>query len=128
MDPLTTFGIRANHRVIMKDGNYRVWRALLERQFRSQKLWDHVTDTAALPPAHRVVSPGVAVVASGVGIAAVAAIAENTQEQVDADQRKWEDFRAAIAKANYLILQHIEQKDVMALHSYDSPPHKWNKL
>ena len=74
------------------------------------------------------VTPGVAAVAVGNGIAAVAAIAEIIHEQVDSDNRKIEDFEASIAKANYILLQHIEQKDVGALYGYDSPAAKWQKL
>ena len=74
------------------------------------------------------ITPGVAAVAACNGIAAVAAIAEITQEQVDADNRKIEDFEAAIAKTNYILLQHIEQKDVRALYGYDSRAAKWQKL
>ena len=125
MDPNSTFGISAENRVILKDGNYRVWVTLLEQHFKSQKLWSHITNTAVRPPAPRVVTPGVAAVAAGNGIAAVAAIAENTQEQVDSDNRKIEDFEAAIAKANFIFLQHIEQKHVGALYGYDSLAAKW---
>ena len=128
MDPNPTFGIRAENRVILKDGNYRVWVTLLEQQFKSQKLWSHITNTAVQPQAARVVTTGVAVVAAGNGIAAVEAIAEITQEHVDSDNRKIEDFEAAIAKANYILLQHIEQKDVGALYGYDSRAAKWQKL
>ena len=120
MDPLT-LSIRAGDRVLLKDGNYRVWVALLEQQLKCQKLWPHVEGTAFSPPAPRVVSPGVAAVAANPGIAAVGAIAEITKEQVDADNQKLDDFEAAIAKANYIILQHIEQKDVMAMHGFDIP-------
>ena len=128
MDPNTTIGIRVENRVILKDGNYRVWVALLEQQFKSQMLWAHVTNTAVRPPAPRVVTPGVAAVAAGNGIAAVAAIPEVTQEQVDADSRKIKDFDAANAKGNYILMQHIEQKDVAPLYGYDTPTQKWLKL
>ena len=56
------------------------------------------------------------------------AIAEITQEQVDADDKKLEDFAANIARANRILLTSIEQKDVMALYGYDSPAKKWAKL
>ena len=111
IDPYPTYGIRAENRVILKDGNYRVWVTLLEQQFKSQKLWAHITNTAVRPPAPRVVTPGV-----------------TTQEQVDSDNRKIEDFDAASAKANFILLQHIEQKDVGALYGYDTPAQKWQKL
>ena len=74
------------------------------------------------------VTPGVAAIAAGNGIAAFATIAEITHEHVDSDTRKTEDFEAAIAKANYVLLQHIEQKDVGALYGYDSLSAKWQKL
>ena len=101
---------------------------LLEQQFKFQKLWAHITSTEVRPPEPRVVTPGVAAVATGNGIGAVAAIAEITEEPVDSDNRKIEDFEAAIAKANFILLQHIEQKDVGALYGYDSPTQKWQKL
>ena len=84
---------QSTNRVILKNGNYQVWVSLLEQQFKSQ--WAHVTDTEVRPPAPRVVTPGVAAVAAGNGIAAFAAIAEITQEQVDADNRKIEDFECS---------------------------------
>ena len=122
MDSLS-IDIRASDRVLLKDGNYRVWVTLLEQQFKYQKLWAHVQGTAVRPPSPRVVTPGVAAIAGGAGIAAVAAIAEITQEHVDNDQKKLDGFDASIAKANYIILLNIEQKDVMALHGYDYTLH-----
>ena len=62
------------------------------------------------------------------GVVAVVAIAEITQEQVDADDKKLEDFAANIARANKILLTSIEQKDVMALYGYDSLAKKWLKL
>ena len=47
------------------------------------------------------------------------AIAEITQEQVDPDDKKLEDFAANIARANKVLLTSIEQKDVMALYGYE---------
>ena len=59
---------------------------------------------------------------------AVAAVAEITQEMVDADQKKIDDFQAAISRANLVILQSLEQKDAIALYSFPTPAMKWAKL
>ena len=56
-------------------------------------------------------------------IAAMAGVAESTQEQVDSDDRKLEDYAASIARANSVILHHMEQKDMMSLWGLDSPSH-----
>ena len=128
----SSFGIRADdlgrRGIVLKEGNYRVWSTVIEQQFRENKLWNHILGTAVPPPAPRVRALGVAVVAAAPGVAAVVAIAEITQEQVDADDKKLEDFAANIARANIILLTSIEQKDVMALYGYDSPAKKWLKL
>ena len=87
---------------------------VIEQQFRENKLWNHILGTAVQPPAPRVRAPGLAVVAVAPGVAALVAIAEITQGQVDADDKKLEDFAANIARANKILLTSIEQKDVMA--------------
>ena len=99
----------------MKEGNYRVWSTVVEQQFRESKLWNHILGTAVPPPAPRVRAPGVAAVTAAPGVAVVVAIAEITQERVDADDKKLEDVAANIARANKILLTSIEQKDVMAL-------------
>lgn len=123
-----TVGIKSDNRVILKDANYRVCETLLEQTLRYQKLSQHANRTTVLPPAARVVSPGVTTVAAGLGIAAVAAIADITQEHVDSDTRKIEDYEAAIAKANYIILYHIQRSHVMSLQAFKNLSQKWQKL
>ena len=56
------------------------------------------------------------------------AVAQITQEQVDADDKKLEDYASSIARANAGILHHMDQKDTMSLWALDSPSQKWNKL
>ena len=91
----SSFGIRADdlgrRGIVLKEGNYKVWSMVIEQRFRESKLWNHILGIAVPPPAHRVRAPGVAV---------VVAIAEITHEQVDADDKKLEDFAANIARAS----------------------------
>ena len=61
-------------------------------------------------------------------IAAIAGVAKITQEQVDADDKKLEDYGASVARENAMILHHMDQKDMMSLWGLDSPSQKWNKL
>ena len=86
--------------------------------------------TSVPPPIPRVCAPRIAAVAAGpiLLIAAMAAVAKITQEQVDADDKKLEDHAASIARANAVILHHMDQKDMMSLWGLDSPSQKWNKL
>ena len=86
--------------------------------------------TSVPPPVPRVRAPGIAAVAADpiLMIAAMAGVAEITQEQVDSDDKKLEDYSAAIARANFVILQHMDQKDIMSLWGLDSPFQKWEKL
>ena len=58
----------------------------------------------------------------------MAAVVEITREQVDADDKKVEDYAASIARANAMILHHMDQKYMMSLWGLDSPSQKWNKL
>ena len=84
--------------------------------------------TSIPPPAPRVRAPGIAAAAADpiLMIAAMAGLAEITQEQVDADDKKLEDYAASIARANSMILHHMEQKDMISLWGLDSPSQKWN--
>ena len=86
--------------------------------------------TSVPPPAPRVRAPGIAAVAADriLMIAAMAEVAKITQEQVDANDKKVEDYAASIARANSVILHHMEQKDMMSLWGLDSPSQKWDKL
>ena len=86
--------------------------------------------TSVPTPAPRTRAPGIAAVAADpiLMIAAMAGVAKITQEQVDADQKKIEDFEAASARANAVILSSMQQKDILALYGHDSPKQKWFKL
>ena len=66
--------------------------------------------TSIPPPAPRVRAPGIAAVAVDpiLMIAKMAGVAKITQEQVDADDKKLEDYEASIARANSVILHHME--------------------
>ena len=97
MDSLI-IGIRAEELgrkgIVLSEGNHRVWSIVLEQTLRVKKLWVHVLGTAVPPPLVRVRALGIAATAADpiLGKAAVAAATEITQEQVDADQKKIEDF------------------------------------
>ena len=97
MDQLSV-GIRADDvgcsRIILREGNYRVWSTVLERTLREKKLWNHVMSTSVPPPAPRVCAPRIAAVAANhiLMIAAMAGVAEITQEQVDAYDKKLEYY------------------------------------
>ena len=86
--------------------------------------------TSVPPPAPRIRAPRIAAVAADriLMIAAMAKVAKITQDQVDADDEKVEDYAASIARANSVILHHMEQKDMMSLWGLDSPSQKWDKL
>ena len=86
--------------------------------------------TSVPPRAPRIRAPSIATVAAHpiLMIAAMAGVAEITQEQVDSDDKKLEYYEASIARANSVILHHMEQKDMMSLWGLDSPSQKWNKL
>ena len=125
-------GIRADdlgRRILLKEGNYRLWSSVPEESLREKKLRAHVDGTTAHPPPSRIRAPGIAGVPGVAGGApGVAAVVEVTQEMVDADDKKIDDFRAAISRANLVILQSLEQKDAMGLYSSPTPTEKWAKL
>ena len=58
----------------------------------------------------------------------MAGVTEVTQGMVDHDTKRFEDFNAAIARANSLLLQALEPRGVMANLMMLSPAQKWNKL
>ena len=83
----------------------------------------------SLPPP-RFRAPGIAAVAADpiLMIAAMAGVADITQEQVDADVKKLEVYAPSIARASAVILHHMERKDMMSLWGFDSPSQNWSKL
>ena len=132
----TSFGIRAEgedsgftrSRIILKESNYRVWSTVLEQNLREKKVWGHVMGTAVRPPLPRVLGPAVQAIAAAQGVLAVAGAAEVTQAIVDRETKISEDFDAAMARANSMILGALEQKDVMASMMLLTPAEKWAKL
>ena len=113
MDSLS-IGIRADdvrrNRIILREGNYRVWSTVLEQTLREKKMWHHVMGTSIPSLAPRVRASGIDAVAADpiFMIAAMAAVVEINQEQVDADDKKLEDYATSIARANSGILHHME--------------------
>ena len=96
---------------------------VLEQTLREENLWNHVMGTLVPPRAPRVRAPGIAAIAADpiLMIAAMVGVAKITQEQVDAYDKKLEDYATSIARANSVILHHMEQKDMMSLWGLDSP-------
>ena len=131
-----TYGIRATGddsgtsrpRIFLKETNYRVWATVMEQSLKERKLWGHIMGTAIRPPLPRTVIVAVAARAAAPGVDAVAGVTEVTQGMVDHDTKRFEDFDAAIARANSLLLQTLEPRDVMATLMMLSPAQKWNKL
>ena len=121
MDSLT-IGIRAEELgrrgIVLREGNYRVSIIVLEQTLREKKLWVHVLGTAVPTPPVRFRAPGIAAAAADpiLGKVAMAVVAEIIQEQVDADQKKIENFEAASARANAVILSSMQQQDILALY------------
>ena len=83
MDSLS-IGIRADdvgrNRIILREGNYKVWSTVLEQTLREKNLWNHVMGTSVPPLAPHVCTPGIAAVADDpiLLIAAMAAVARIT--------------------------------------------------
>ena len=81
---MAAIGIRADDvgrsRIILREGNYRVWSTVLEQTLREKKLWNHVMGTSVPPLAPRVRAPDIAAVAADqiLLIAAMALVAEVT--------------------------------------------------
>ena len=136
MDAYTSYGIRATGddsgykrpRIILRESNYRVWATVVEQSLREKKLWGHILGTALRPPASRVVTPAVAARAAAPGVDAMAGAVEITQGMVDQETKRYEDFDAAIARANSVLLQTLDPKDVMATLMLPTPAQKWAKL
>ena len=130
-----TNGIRASDdsgfvktRIILNEKNYRVWSTLVEQALREKKLWQHIIGTAVRPAVARVLTNAIAARAATPGVDAMAGISEITQVMVDYDNKKIDDFDASIARANSVLLQTLEAKDIMATLLLQSPAEKWLKL
>ena len=132
----SSIGIRAEgddsgffrSRIILKEGNYRVWSTVVEQNLREKKLFGHVMRTAVRPPLPRAMAPAVRAIAAAQGVLAVAGAAEVTQAIVDRETKLLEDFDASMARANSVILSTLEPKDVMATMMLPTPAEKWDKL
>ena len=108
-------------RIILRENNYRVWSTVLEQTFKEKKLWLHVMGTAVVPPAPRTVSPAIHEVVATDGALIVAGAIEVTQAMVDRETKKSEDFEAAYARANIVLLNTLDPKDIMATLLLESP-------
>ena len=124
MDSLS-IGMRADDvgrsRIRLREGNYRVWSTGLEQTLREKKMCNHVMGTSVPLPAPRVRAPKIAAVAIDpiLMIAAMAGVAEIMQEQVDANDKKLEDYAASIARTTSVIVHHMKQEDMMSLRGID---------
>ena len=141
-----TIGIRAEEgyqrpRLILKDGNYRYWSTVIEPILREKKVWGHVQGTVAVPGPILLLGagatpfvPAVPEIVAAMGVApvptvpAVAANAGVTQAQVDASRVAHDHYAVNEARANSLILQSLDPKDVMTLIAYVTAAEKWAKL
>ena len=84
--------------------------------------------TAVVPPAPRVVSPAIHEIVAADGALIAAGAVEVTQVMADSELKKSEDFEAAVARANSVLLSTLEPKDIMATMMLPSPAAKWAKL
>ena len=100
----------------------------MEQSLKERKLWGHIMGTTAKPSLHRTVIVAVAARVPAPGVDDVAGVTKVTQGMVDHDTKRFEDFDAAITRANSLLLQTLEPRDVMATLMMLSPAQKWNKL
>ena len=87
-------------------------------------MWGHMMGTAVRPPLPRIVTQAVAVWFATPGADVVIGVLEITQVMVDQYTKRFEDFGAAIARANSLLLQTLEPRDVMKTLMMLSPAHK----
>ena len=87
-----------------------------------------VMGTSIVPPAPRVVSPAIHEMVAADGALIAAGAVEVTQVMADSELKKSEDFEAAVARANSVLLSTLEPKDIMATMMLPSPAAKWAKL
>ena len=74
------------------------------------------------------VTTAVAGVPAVYGQLAVMAVPGISQEEHEREVKRVEDFDAACARANYVILTSIDQKDIIALALLPTLAAKWKKL
>ena len=128
-----TIGIRADDsgnrlRFVLKEGEYRAWAAILTSELKVLKVWKHIDGTAVRPPAPRQLFRGRSAIPASPGQDAREGSVAVTQEMVDGDTKRSEDFDASIAKADNVIMRSLQSKDVMATLTLPSPRAKWEKL
>ena len=81
MDSLS-IGIKADdvgrNRIILREGNYKVWSTVLEQMVREKNLWNHVMSTYVPPLALRARALRIVVVAADpiLGIATIVGVAK----------------------------------------------------
>ena len=133
MDSSVTNGIRADEAgrpriIILTESNYRVWSMMTKQMLREKKLWGHITRTAIFPAPIRVMTAAVIAVPAAPGSDAVAGVPAITQAMVEHDIKVNEDYDASAARANTVILQTLQPKDIMAVMMMPSAAEKWEKI
>ena len=131
MDP--SYGIRATRddsgytrpQIVLKETNYRIWSIVVEQIMREKKLRQHAMGIVIRPFSPRVITLAVVAIAAAPEVDVVTGAAEITQEMVDHYVRKIEDLDAGIARANFVLLQPLEPKDVMATIMLPSSAEIW---
>ena len=84
--------------------------------------------TPVLPPASRVVSPAIHEIVAADGSFIATSAVEVSQVMPDNELKKSEDFEAAVARANSVLLGTLEPDDIMATMMPPSPATEWAKL
>lgn len=133
MESTSSIGIRADEFVrsrivVLTEENYRVWSTVLEESFKEKRLWGHVTRTEIIPDPPRVIRAAVAAVPAAPGSDAVASVTAITKAMRDHDLKMIGDYESAAAKANSVLYQSLQQKDVVAVMLLPSVADKWEKL
>lgn len=133
MESLLTNGIRADEagrgRIIMlTETNYRVWSTMTEQMLKEKRLWDHITRTAIFPAPVRALRAVVIGAPAEPGSDEVIGIPAVTRAMVDLDTKMNEDYDAATARANYVVMQTLSQKDISAVMMLPDVAEKWEKL
>ena len=133
MESTLANGIRADEagrpRIIMlTESNYRVWSMVTEQNLRERKAWGHITRTALLPAPIRVMTAAVIAVPAAPGSDAVVGVPAVTRAMVEHDIKVHEDYDASAARANTVILQTLQPKDIMAVMMMPSAAEKWEKI
>ena len=113
---------------MLTETNYRVWSTMTEQMLKEKKLWAHITRTARLPAPVRVLRAAIIGAPAEAGSDEVIGIPAVTKAMVDLDIKMHEDFDAAAARANYVVMQTLSQKDISAVMMLQDVAEKWDKL